>query len=950
MLKEDTYCSYGTLTISNVIRDLGANADVAGIIIDADTGGGAVNSVPPLAEAITFARRSKPVVCLADTLASAGIWSMSYCDEIWASNTISSSFGSIGVMYSYQIFSKKYLESIGIEEGNVYPDESNFKNLPFEELMKGNTEPLKVKVLSPLAKTFQADIKRNIKSIDLTVEGIINGEMFFAKDALKHGMIQGIGNIEDVVARIKKLAKSGTTGNSAHTNNHSPKTLTEMKYATLCTLLGLTGLEFGKDGKASLSKENIATIQGAYKFKNKADLQIKGLEYDTEGYAAFSEAEMQALEDALNAEEKPAVNGTTTPKKETPTPEDKKTPEGTNTTEGSAAKEKTETGADAALTAFMQNMEANMEKRFQGLEDKITGTSASGTGRVIQLSGSEVKNANTKNMKAVFESALSFNQATPDRPWNCAALGLAASTEIDTTVLNSDLGEYIRVNGNELQNLLIGDQLEAIFPTLSGFTGKSATLGIFIDEVIQAYQKAWTPKGGISIQPEKLELQDVKIDIELTDLKTTLKGWLSGYNKEGSQAYKLSFVGYLLKLILMRSRQDDNIAAIKGVYKAPIAGQPGKAINTRDGLYQLVRNAVAKNKVKPFALGNWNQANIVNYLRDFILAVPETIRDRSNLALYVPKTFIEMYWAAKRLQEGNYPTYDASKTTVPGFDNIRLIGVPYAGNTQRLILTYIGNINQVMNIVEEKGLITLEQSKRVVNAFGDYEAAITIGYIGKEEANASDIKYENQAIFVNDADEPETYYVGIDADVTVPSVSVHTSIETSANTKATAITDIADRKAGMKIRVRCGSTTNASTIATGNNFILGSNWTPTSVGDELILIVRDDLKMVEYQRLSSALQAIELEANIATPSLGSFANGTKFITNDSNTAAVAITNFTNAVVGTEFTLYASNPATSKTTIANSGNFVLTAAWAESPNGYIKLMQRPDGKFVETARG
>jgi hypothetical protein len=554
----------------------------------------------------------------------------------------------------------------------------------------------------------------------------------------------------------------------------------------------------------------------------------------------------------------------------------------------------------------------------------------------------------------LFDTQLSFNKIDNTRPWNKAAAGLlsaSAITDIDISQVNQDLGEYIQLSQTGLKSLLAGDRLEGIFPTLMGYTGKTATLGIFVDEVIQAYQKAWTPKGGFKIQPEKIQMRDVKIDLEFEDLKTILKEWLSRFNQEGSQAYKMSFVAYLLQFILLRSKQDDNIAAIKGVYKTPVANVAGKAINTRDGLYQLVRKAVLDNKVKPIALGYWNKDNIVDYLSAFMKSLPETVRDRANSALYVSNLFVETYWAARRLQEGSFPTYDDSKTTVPGWDNVRLIAVPFAGDNQRVIFTGIGNIVQLMNIKGEDKLLTLEKSKRVVSAFGDYEAAFHIGYVGKKEDNAENIDMENQAIWINDVDEPESYYVTIDADVTAPSVSVHTSLVTSANTKATAITDIADKKAGQIIRIKCGSVTNASSIASGGNFVLTSNWTPTSVGDELTLEVRADLKLVEYNRTSAKILSVELAVDDATPSLGGFANGVRFVTNDANTADVSITNFDDASVGVEFTIYAAF-ATKKTTIVNGGNFVLTANWTEtSATSYLKLKKRPaDGKFIETSRG
>ena len=54
-------------------------------------------------------------------------------------------------------------------------------------------------------------------------------------------------------------------------------------------------------------------------------------------------------------------------------------------------------------------------------------------------------------------------------------------------------------------------------------------------------------------------------------------------------------------------------------------------------------------------------------------------------------------------------------------------------------------------------------------------------------------------------------------------------------------------------------------------------------------------------------------------------------------------------MGELYTIYG-NGSTNASTIANSGNFVLTAAMTLSEGHFIKLVKAEDNKFYEVARG
>ena len=89
--------------------------------------------------------------------------------------------------------------------------------------------------------------------------------------------------------------------------------------------------------------------------------------------------------------------------------------------------------------------------------------------------------------------------------------------------------------------------------------------------------------------------------------------------------------------------------------------------------------------------------------------------------------------------------------------------------------------------------------------------------------------------------------VTIAADDVTPDVSSGNVFITTANTGATAITDLDNPSVGQFITLIGGSATNASTIADSGNFNLTGSWT-AGLDDVLVLFVQADNDYIEVFR------------------------------------------------------------------------------------------------------
>lgn len=207
MLKYGTMCTYGTQEIASALLEAASHKNISAIVMDIDSGGGAVDAVAPVVDAIRKAKADygKPVVASCDTCASAAYWSATQCDKIVANNDISAAFGSIGVMMSFHDM-QPYYEQMGIKFHTIFAPESDYKNRPFLLALEGKYDEIQKEMLSPLAVKFQNAVKANRPSLKSETKGILNGRMFYASDALDNGLIDKIGTMQTAIDTARELA------------------------------------------------------------------------------------------------------------------------------------------------------------------------------------------------------------------------------------------------------------------------------------------------------------------------------------------------------------------------------------------------------------------------------------------------------------------------------------------------------------------------------------------------------------------------------------------------------------------------------------------------------------------------------------------------------------------------------------------------------------------------
>ncbi|MHC1707409.1 MAG: hypothetical protein AB9842_07795 [Bacteroidales bacterium] len=584
----------------------------------------------------------------------------------------------------------------------------------------------------------------------------------------------------------------------------------------------------------------------------------------------------------------------------------------------------------------------------------------------IKASGGSATADLARNEKFLFGVNVPFMSIDERHPYNKRAyaslmlnrygieMPVPRASSLDYESLKDDLGDFYRVRKQDrIQSFLLKlPSLESIFPLESNYQDEAALVNVFLQgSFSQAGNESSNfddvVKGSYKFEAEKLKMFDVMFAHKFWDLKALEKNWLGYLNREGSDTMKWSFIEFIMVETGKMLHNERELRRINGRRKNPVVNVPGEALEAADGLREFLTKQIAQAKIRPFEMGEWTEENISDYVRRGTSMVPSVVRDTGKLVLYMSPDALTAYHKNNEALYGLNQDYKAGIQYVKEYPNVRIITIPNMAESKRMIWTLEGNIVLLEDQPGEMFRFYFEQQDWTLKVWSNWKESIWAYMIGKKYDDPALIPadYSTQMIFCNDVDYPSDFYIPMLADDATPSVAIHHSLVSVSNSNPVAITNIDDCVVGKEIRIKCGSPVNPVSINNSGNFsLLSAPWTPT-VGESIVLMQRADGKFIEVQRITATSEFVMFANDDATPDV---TGGSSFITGV-NTGATAITNLGNAIYDRVYTLYG-NGSTNASTIANSGNFVLSAAMTLSSGHSIKLIKsRVNNKFYEVER-
>jgi protease-4 len=155
---------------------------------------------------------NKPVIsAVKKTMCSAGLYLGVAADKVYCINQFDL-IGSIGTMISYWDC-KKALEQYGYTLIEAYATKSTHKNKITKDVEEGKTEEFIKRFLDPVQDEFEK-IVRQCRSNTANAPDeahVFNGEIYYAEEAIKYGLIDGVKSLDEIIIELYQLGKEYQT-------------------------------------------------------------------------------------------------------------------------------------------------------------------------------------------------------------------------------------------------------------------------------------------------------------------------------------------------------------------------------------------------------------------------------------------------------------------------------------------------------------------------------------------------------------------------------------------------------------------------------------------------------------------------------------------------------------------------------------------------------------------
>lgn len=221
--------------------------------------------------------------------------------------------------------------------------------------------------------------------------------------------------------------------------------------------------------------------------------------------------------------------------------------------------------------------------------------------------------------------------------------------------------------------------------TLHTFTAPTAT----VTDVLQAYQCAFTPKGGVNFESVDNPLYKIKFDFEFSceDMEIWYESWMAEWYEIHKDSKDWAFPKYIYNEILIpKMIEEQNNNYYNGVAVTPTPGTATTSVGSMTGLKKKIADAITAGKLVPIVTGAITSSNIVDKVEAMQDALPP-IYQKAGGNFYMSQTMANWYWRDYRgsFGTGNGILGNPNDGLKIDNSNKNIIGMASMEGSQRII-------------------------------------------------------------------------------------------------------------------------------------------------------------------------------------------------------------------------------------------------------------------------
>lgn len=425
--------------------------------------------------------------------------------------------------------------------------------------------------------------------------------------------------------------------------------------------------------------------------------------------------------------------------------------------------------------------------------------------------------------------------------------------ELDYTDLETELGAYYRVRRQDaiISYIITLPSIASVLPIRYNVQDEEVLTNHFVGASFsQAFQAGHVFAGSHEFQAGKAKVKDVMFKYKFTDLKKLEKEFIGYLNREGSDPMKWNFIEWLMVRTATVLQNEKEVRRVKGVRVEPTSEKASFFNYASDGILTTLDALAYAEKPSVYAIDSYKaytRTTMVDYVWEFVRAIYRMRGTLNGMVLCMNDLDVYDYLEGTRTKYGKDSDFAGEKLEIKNFIYNSIVRIPNMGMTRKDVWMMPADALEI-------------QENRAGEAFAfyfqrDLEQLIVASWFKEGTFAFAGKKFDTKAAMIASKGMQTQIFKNhpvteLAADATTADGSVNELFQTTANSGATALTDITNAVQGVAYRIFCGSVTHATTVAKAAKFDgITAAYTPTAVGDYLRVIYNPTTsKFIELER------------------------------------------------------------------------------------------------------
>lgn len=306
---------------------------------------------------------------------------------------------------------------------------------------------------------------------------------------------------------------------------------------------------------------------------------------------------------------------------------------------------------------------------------------------------------------------------------------MVTAATITVSEIVSEFGTYLGTAQQQILKLLTQPTFsQQYMTTIASKDLEYRMAKAVIDDIVQGFQRAWTPKGTPAFTPRSIPQRRHKIDLQFYP-DEVVDSWLGFLTTEDVDRKTWPITRYIMEQLVIPKVTDNRELKLigKGDYASPSDGSAQATGLSMDGFCTILEDLKddGGSAVNFIELEKLTTTNIFDQIEYFASQVAPLYQDLS-MNVFVSRSLFSYYMKRRRDLHGQDTNYNGFSSLLEG-TNMTLVALPSMAGKDIIFATPKENFIRLINRNDGASNIAVENVDRLVKVYADWYEAVGFG-------------------------------------------------------------------------------------------------------------------------------------------------------------------------------------------------------------------------------